>query len=325
MDFKLIAAVVVTFMLSWFLTHVTRKFLLRKAILDHPNERSSHTVATPRGGGLAIAALLIPLWCAFAIFLENYWLLLPAAAALILASVSFLDDIISLSPAKRLILQLAACFVGFYWIHLEGGLSQGLIPIWLEWMIFPLIWAGFVNFYNFMDGIDGITSVETITIGMGVFTLSLLAPDLGIFYQIGIFIAAIMFGFLMLNWHPAKIFLGDVGSITLGYLLGGCLLLLAAQGYWAAAIILPLYYLCDAGLTLSKRALRGEKIWLAHKQHFYQKATQRGQSHARVSTAIALCNITMVAFAVISLYQPIYALLLSFLSVAILLIWMRKS
>jgi UDP-N-acetylmuramyl pentapeptide phosphotransferase/UDP-N-acetylglucosamine-1-phosphate transferase len=113
-------------------------------------------------------------------------------------------------------------------------------------------------------------------------------------------IAATMIGFLVWNWHPARIFLGDVGSIPLGFLLGWLLLDLAASGLWQAALILPLYYLADASLTLLRRLLRGAVIWHAHREHCYQQAVQRGRSHAAVSRAVAFTNLLLVGLAFVA-------------------------
>lgn len=147
-----------------------------------------------------------------------------------------------------------------------------------------------------MDGIDGITGVEAGSIGLGIFVLALYVPlpqFIGLGY-IGLGILAIMIGFLIWNWHPAKLFLGDVGSVPLGFILGWLLLKVASEGAWAIALILPSYYLFDATFTLIKRALRREKIWQAHREHFYQKATQRGFSHARVSVMILISNLVLI-------------------------------
>jgi UDP-N-acetylmuramyl pentapeptide phosphotransferase/UDP-N-acetylglucosamine-1-phosphate transferase len=116
----------------------------------------------------------------------------------------------------------------------------------------------------------------------------------------GASIAAAALGFLPWNWHPARLFLGDVGSVALGFLLGWLLLRLAAEGQWAAAVILPLYYLSDATLTLTRRTLRGEKPWQAHREHFYQRAVAAGLSHAAVVRAVGVANAGLIALAVMA-------------------------
>src|SRR3546814_9909535 len=125
---------------------------------------------------------------------------------------------------------------------------------------------------------------------------------------LGASIAAAAAGFLWWNWHPAKVFLGDVGSVPLGFMLGWLLLGLAAAGHWAPALILPLYYLADATITLACRALRRERVWRAHREHFYQRAVQRGRSHATVSRAVFGVNACLAALALASLTAPWMAL-----------------
>jgi UDP-N-acetylmuramyl pentapeptide phosphotransferase/UDP-N-acetylglucosamine-1-phosphate transferase len=133
-------------------------------------------------------------------------------------------------------------------------------------------------------------------------------------------LVAAMLGFLVWNWAPAKLFLGDVGSMPIGYLLGWLLLSAAANGAWAAALILPLYYLADATITLIKRALRGAKIWQAHREHFYQRAVQGGASHARVAIQVLACNSVLVVMALIAVVGWVWlALAASAVTVAVLL------
>lgn len=281
---------------SMLLTWAVLLYLRRKAILDMPNHRSSHVVPTPRGGGLAVTPLLIVMVGVVFLWSGNaglqQWLMLIAAVGL--GTLSWLDDRHNLSPAIRFACQFMAVIVGIFAI--DGPVLQGLVPMWLDRILVVLAWVWFLNLFNFMDGIDGITGVEAGSIGLGIFILALLAPlpefvDLG---YIGLGVLSIMTGFLIWNWHPAKLFLGDVGSVPLGFVLGWLLLELAARGAWMPALILPSYYLLDATFTLIKRGLRGEKVWQAHREHFYQQATRRGMSHARVSVLIALANLALI-------------------------------
>ena len=281
---------------SMLLTWVVLNYLRRKAILDMPNHRSSHAVPTPRGGGLAVTPLLIILVAVVFAFTGvtaiSHWLMLAAAAGLGL--LSWLDDKHDLSAAVRFALQFVAVIIGVF--ALDQPVLGGLVPVWLDHVLVVFAWVWFINLFNFMDGIDGISGVEAGSIGLGVFILALLVPlpqFIGLGY-IGLGILAIMIGFLIWNWHPAKLFLGDVGSVPLGFILGWVLLDVASNGAWAVALILPSYYLFDATFTLIKRALRREKIWQAHREHFYQIATQRGFSHARVSSMILISNLVLI-------------------------------
>ena len=283
---------------------LVRTQLLRHEILDRPNARSSHAAPTPRGGGLGVLAALIPAWVAIPFFVPPasegaaaLWII--PAAALLLAAVSWIDDLASLGALPRLGAQFAAALAGAFVI--DGPVFQGLLPGPLDPIVAAIGWVWFVNLFNFMDGIDGISGVEATAIGLGLLLIGLFGPgSLDASHGQALAIAAAAFGFLVWNWPPAKIFLGDSGSVPLGYLLGWLLLWLAAAGNWQAAAILPLYYLADATITLFRRLLRGEKVWQAHRDHYYQAAIKRGLSHGRVSAAIAALNLVLIALALAS-------------------------
>ncbi|MEQ9609676.1 MAG: glycosyltransferase family 4 protein [Kiloniellaceae bacterium] len=292
---------------SWGATGAVLRLLIAWRIYDEPNHRSSHANPKPRGGGLAVVAVVLAAWTAAAA-IDGYhhmgfWLFV--AGALLLAAVSWADDLKPRPASLRFGVQVAAVALGLWILQPEMLVFQGLLPLSADRVLAALLWLWFVNLFNFMDGIDGITAVETITIGGGLAAVSALTFG----FSLGVFMAAApaaaAFGFLYWNWAPSRIFLGDVGSVPLGYLLGGLLIVAAAGGLWAAALILPLYYLADASITLAKRALRREKLWRAHREHFYQRAVQRGFSHAAVATRILLCNAVLVALALVAvLAQP---------------------
>jgi UDP-N-acetylmuramyl pentapeptide phosphotransferase/UDP-N-acetylglucosamine-1-phosphate transferase len=181
----------------------------------------------------------------------------------------------------------------------------GWWPIWLPPAIvfagLGLLWVWFVNLYNFMDGIDGITGVETAAIGLGVALVAALAIAPGELPLVpaGLALAGAGLGFLALNWSPARVFLGDVGSVPLGFLAGALLLALAASGQPAAAAILPAYHLTDATLTLLRRALAGEAVMQAHRSHAYQRAVQRGLRADQVCLRLIGLNAMLIALAVV--------------------------
>jgi UDP-N-acetylmuramyl pentapeptide phosphotransferase/UDP-N-acetylglucosamine-1-phosphate transferase len=277
--------------------------LRRRAILDRPNARSSHDAPTPRGGGIAvIGVLLLSFLAIFAGQAAEWGLLAIIGIAAVLAAVSWRDDLAGLSPALRLAVQALAVAGGLAVLPGAGAVCQGLLPPWLDLVASGLVWLWFVNLYNFMDGIDGITGVETTCIGGGIALTAFLFPGAGAAGAslLGAAIAGAGLGFLAWNWHKAKIFLGDVGSVPLGYLIGWLLLSLAATTFWATALILPLYYLTDATWTLLRRLARGEQIWQAHREHAYQRAVQRGLSHAAVAQRILLTDLVLVAMAILA-------------------------
>lgn len=292
---------------SWMVTRWVIGWLHRRQVLDHPNERSSHSAPTPRGGGIGILAVALPLIAAV------FWLHRPGdieafvvvALAAALAALSWIDDLRDLPVIVRFGAHIAAVGAALALMPDKLMVFQGLLPFAADRIAAGLLWVWFINLYNFMDGIDGLAGVETIAIGAGIFAvLASAGPDTGTggltVALAALLTAASAAGFLILNWHPARVFMGDVGSIALGYLLGWMLLTLAAWGFWTAALILPAYYLADATLTIARRALAGEPVWRAHKKHFYQRAVQRGLGHARVARFIAAGNLFLVMIALLS-------------------------
>jgi UDP-N-acetylmuramyl pentapeptide phosphotransferase/UDP-N-acetylglucosamine-1-phosphate transferase len=286
------------FLVSCLGTRALVTLLRRRQMLDIPNERSSHTVPVPRGGGIAVIGTIVIAWVGLSTvgLLPRTELLVPAVA-LGIATVSWIDDRRGLSPALRLLMQFAAVAVTM--AALPGGaLFQGWLPPGLDAIATALIWVWFINLYNFMDGIDGIAGSEAAAIGLGLALVAgagaARAPEIAL---PGIAIAAAAIGFLVWNWAPARIILGDVGSVPLGYLLGFLLRELALRGWWKAALILPLYFLADATLTLLRRLARGERVWQAHREHFYQRAVQRGLGHAAVVVRVIAADAVLIACA----------------------------
>jgi UDP-N-acetylmuramyl pentapeptide phosphotransferase/UDP-N-acetylglucosamine-1-phosphate transferase len=270
--------------------------LRRAAVLDRPNERSSHEIPTPRGGGIAVVAASLASWLVLvATGAAPLSLLAVIAGAGVLAAISWLDDLRGLSPAVRFGAQCAAVALGILLAMPQGAVFQGWLPPGLDMAAAALLWVWFVNLYNFMDGIDGIAGSETAAIGIGLalFAIAGIGPDQALATAAAA-IAAAAIGFLVWNWAPARIFLGDVGSVPLGYLLGFLLLAAAARGYWKIALILPLYFLADATITLLGRLLRGERVWLAHREHFYQQAVRRGLGHAAVVRRVIAADTMLI-------------------------------
>ncbi|WP_179188209.1 MraY family glycosyltransferase [Kiloniella majae] len=302
-------------------TAMLRKVLINKSILDNPNERSSHTIPTPRGGGLALMGIILLGWAghgsASLAPLPGFWFIF--IGSIVLMAISWLDDLKNLSPKFRLLIQIIVVVISLWGINHDGQeikLFPVIVPQWVDYIFIGLSWVWFINLYNFMDGIDGITGVETSTITFGLVLIASYfswQPDA---FYLPLFVLAATLGFLIWNWEPAAIFLGDVGSIPLGYILGWFMIFLIIKGMWAAAFILPLYYLCDATITLLKRAVRKQKIWEAHKEHCYQIGVQNGLSHKAVSLTILACNIVLIALALfLSTDYPWYSLLIALIIV----------
>jgi UDP-N-acetylmuramyl pentapeptide phosphotransferase/UDP-N-acetylglucosamine-1-phosphate transferase len=329
MIFAVAAAIVAgAGLIGWLGTGVLIPLLRRRAVLDRPNERSLHDTPTPRGGGIAVTAAIILAWLALTGLGLLPWPARPMLfGTLLLAGVSWVDDLRGLPAVVRLAVQLVAIGLVLR-AGLPGGLVfQGWLPPALDGIATALLWLWFVNLFNFMDGIDGLAGGETAAIAAGLLLFSAvgigLDPGLA---ALSAAIAAAAVGFLMWNWAPARIFLGDVGSVPLGYVLGFLLLAQAARGHWEIALILPLYFLADATITLLRRLLRGERVWEAHRDHFYQRAVQRGLGHAVVVQRVIAANVVLIGCGWIAENGwPILGLIAAGITVAVLLGWMATA
>ncbi|HEX5646727.1 MAG TPA: glycosyltransferase family 4 protein [Nitrospira sp.] len=267
-------APVVSFAVAW----VTVSMLLRTfagRMLDHPNERSLHQQPVPRTGGIGVAAgiaVSVPVVSPI-----EWWPLWLGAALLV--GVSFVEDLAGLSIIGR----LAAHFLA------AGALAAGLLAEGLEWgwaavVILPVVWM--INLYNFMDGMDGLAG------GMAVFGFGFLAVlswvgDHQPLMLVSASIAAAAAAFVLFNFHPARIFLGDAGSTTLGFLAAGLGLTGWHYGVWSLWVPLLVFspFIVDASVTLARRLMRGEKFWQAHRSHYYQRLVLSGWSHRRTALA----------------------------------------
>jgi UDP-N-acetylmuramyl pentapeptide phosphotransferase/UDP-N-acetylglucosamine-1-phosphate transferase len=293
-----VAVAAVVFVASLAGTGLILRVLKSRAILDHPNPRSSHATPTPKGGGIAVVAVVAAAWLATTWKAGGVEAPLVIGLAIALAVVSWIDDLRGLGAPTRLAAHAAAVILALVLAPLPGPVFGGILPSTLDLIAAGLLWVWFINLFNFMDGIDGMAGLETVAIGIGVMLVSAAVGLAGHAAVQGLILAAAAAGFLCWNWHPAKIFLGDVGSVPLGFLLGWLLIDLAASDQRTAALILPLYYLADATLTLVNRAFRGEKVWQAHREHFYQKGVQRGLSHADVVRHVLWVDGVLVVLAV---------------------------
>jgi len=309
------------------LTRLALAVLRRRAILDMPNDRSSHTVPTPRGGGWGVMLALLPFWT-WATWRTGRlhdpleWAVI--GGAVLLMAVSWADDRRGLGPGIRFAAQFLAAGTVMALLPDSLSLTNGLLPLWLDRLVATIGWLWFVNLFNFMDGIDGITGGSAAAMGLGL-TLILLryGPEpLQAFRSL--MIVAVALGFLVWNWHPAKIFMGDVGSVPLGFLLGFELIRLAMNGGQVFALIVALYYLADATITLLKRVRRGERVWRAHREHYYQRSTQLGRSHARTAKSAILVQLALAIFGWLAVFWGWIMLLPAVALVVLLLRWMAR-
>ncbi len=290
----LIIIFLLAFIAAVALTGLLRRYALAASLLDIPNARSSHSLPTPRGGGVAIVIVfLLGIIILFKVGLLTtavLWAFLGAGAWV--AVVGFLDDHQHIPARWRLLAHFIGAAWGLFWL---GGLPPllGFNLGWLGYLLgaFYLVWL--LNLYNFMDGIDGLASIEAITVCLGGVLLSVLG--LGVIAQTYGLILLIMAvaGFLIWNFPPAKIFMGDAGSGFLGIILGLFSLQAAWQSpsfFWSWLILLGVF-IVDATWTLARRFLRGEKIYEAHRSHAYQSASRHYSSHKPISLAVAAINV----------------------------------
>ena len=301
------------FMISAFLlvaggTHFLLRSRVPGALLDIPGPRSNHARPTPRIGGVPLMGAVAAGWLASQLahwptgLLESHesWVALAAGG---LAALSLADDIRGLPAAFRLCVQAGLVALATWTLAPDDLMFAGALPLSLDRIAVVLLWLGLLNATNFMDGIDGITGASVTAMAGGL--LLLLADADGPLPALPTILAGATLGFLWFNWHPARIFLGDVGSVPVGFLLGALLIGLAMKGYPAAAAILPAYYIVDTGLTLMDRLRRHEPIWQAHSSHAYQRAVRRGLAHDRVALAIGAVTLVLVALAFASRAYPL--------------------
>jgi UDP-N-acetylmuramyl pentapeptide phosphotransferase/UDP-N-acetylglucosamine-1-phosphate transferase len=233
----------------------------------------------------------------------SVWLVL--GAAVFVGIVGAFDDVHPIAVTPRLFLQVVG--VAIVLAALPGSLRLvPLLPFWLERALLLLAILWFVNLTNFMDGIDWMTVAEVVPLAAGLVLFGLMGALPGDATVVALALCGSMIGFAPFNRPVARLFLGDVGSLPIGLLLGWLLVLLAGRGYLAAALLLPLYYLADATITLLRRLTRGEPVWQAHRSHFYQRATDGDFTVYRIVGRVFLLNVVLVGLAVTTLLTPSY-------------------
>ena len=324
-----IVFLLILFLLSLLGNYGLLVVLRKKSILDKPNARSSHSVPTPHGGGIVVSGLamislgIILFYSHTSSALFFIFGSVVISGTLILALLSYFDDLYHVKFWLRLLIHIGVVALSVWILNPQGLLFQGLLPSRLDQILMLLIWVGFLNFYNFMDGIDGMSVVETLALCCAVVLLGHFVSPIADLRLAALSLAAILLGFAFWNWHPARLFLGDVGSIPLGYIMGGLMFYLALNGLWASALILPSYYYFDSGVTLMRRLLTGAPIFQAHRQHFYQQAVQGRASHGQIAAFIACANCALIALAILALLMPLMALAMAFCLNTALLICLR--
>jgi len=291
---------------------VWRLSRLSTTILDHPNPRSLHEAPLPRTGGLGLHA---GAQLALAILAPN----LPAAlwaGFIVLLLVSFWDDVRGIPAAARLAAHLAVCalFVAAVLPREYGMLPAAAAALAIAWM---------ANLYNFMDGSDGLAGGMAL-IGFSIYGAAAWLAGSSEFALVNFCIAAAAAAFLVFNFHPARIFLGDAGSVPLGFLAAALGLVGWLQGDWTGwfPVLVFAPFIVDASVTLARRCLRREKVWQAHREHFYQKLVRLGWGHRRTALAeyALMAASGVLALAALALPAGLQAVLLAGAAGAYLLI-----
>ncbi|MCF6198415.1 MAG: glycosyltransferase family 4 protein [Hyphomicrobiaceae bacterium] len=296
---------VLSFVVAGFLTCWLIDQLAKRMIVATTNERSMHKVPTPVGGGWAVLLVTLVGWMFFSWPLSNVTSWIVPLGVLGLALMSWVDDRQLVDPLLRFGVQIAAIVLVLATLPGERAVFWDGWPLWLDRFLTGLCWLWFVNLFNFMDGIDGIAGVEMLFVALGLVLVGLKIGTPFAELHILIVLAGASLGFLWWNWSPAHIFLGDVGAVPIGFLLGWFLIELAMRGHLLAALLLPAYFVADATVILLKRLARGEKVWKAHKTHYYQRAAARLGSHEEITKRIVVANIGLAAAALWSLKFPL--------------------
>ncbi len=339
-------ALPVSAVLTCVLIVLLRPLLIRYA-LARPNARSSHKTPTPQGGGIAIMAALLLVVVAGAVFspwapecacpekglrgiLSFYLRRDPAVivlgCAVLLAVVGACDDIRPLPTIPRLVLQFFAVSLVIVAATVNFRFLPDVVPHWLELTVLIVGGVWFVNLVNFMDGLDWITVAEMVPITAFIAFLGIHVDGVFSIFTLGVSpliasaLCGALLGFAIFNKPVARLFLGDVGSLPIGLIVGFFLLILARNGTFAAALLLPLYYLMDATITLFRRLAKRERVWEAHRSHFYQRATDNGFSVMSVVTHVFVLNLALAALAGVTLLWPSGVVQIGALAAGLLLV-----
>ncbi len=300
------AIVAAAALLSAILIIVLRPLLKRYA-LARPNARSSHTIPTPQGGGLAVVAATIAVTVGMLYSASDAAGTIPLAilfsAIILIAIVGVVADIHPDYVVPRFLLQALAVATVVFVLPEELRVVP-FLPWWIERALLVVGGLWFVNLVNFMDGLDWMTAAEVVpvTAALAVVGQQGMLPPWAVVVSLAL--CGAMIGFAFFNRPVARLFLGDVGSLPIGLLLGWLLVLVAGNGGRAAAILLPLYYFADSTITLLRRIVNGEKVWQAHRSHFYQRATDHGFTVIQIVRRVFIVNLVLAALALATVLRP---------------------
>lgn len=308
---QIILGCFIVFFSSALTTWLTRIYAIRKNIIAIPNERSSHHIPTPQGGGIAIVlTFTFALLCLGVYGLIESNLVWALAGGMAIAAIGYCDDMYNVKIRWRIVIHFLMASWAVYWLHGFSVLDLGTYKFTLNWIgsviaVFGITWC--INLYNFMDGIDGLAGSEALFAALASGLALWIIGDINSAFMLWLLAAAVA-GFTLWNWPPAKIFLGDVGSCFLGYVLAVLAVHSANKSLLPIAfwIILLAVFICDSTFTLILRVLQRKRWYSAHREHAYQHLVSYGISHKQITTSIFVINIVLIlplAFAV--LYWPL--------------------
>ncbi|WP_367606614.1 glycosyltransferase family 4 protein [Legionella sp. W05-934-2] len=331
--------VALLFGLSFLCTGIFRRHAFQKGLLDVPNDRSSHALPTPRGGGIVFVVLIVAIWAGILLWqMMNHAYSNPGngymfISALLIAALGFVDDRYQLSAKFRLTCQIIVFSIFLYWL-LVGPLLGSLMPHFVNEKAGYLLFVGFsylfliwmTNLYNFMDGIDGIAAAEAL-----FFLLSIT-----FFYHDRLFfplaeltwmLCPLLIGFFVWNFPKAKLFMGDVGSSFLGAFIAMVSLYLATISWvsFIVCIILLANFITDATMTLLRRFYLKEDVFKAHRSHAYQHASRHYKSHIPVTLGVTAINLVWLfpwAYAVsFGMINPLLAMSIAYMPIVVLVLY----
>ncbi|HEX3505327.1 MAG TPA: glycosyltransferase family 4 protein [Xanthobacteraceae bacterium] len=301
------AAIILAAMFVCVVLIIVLRPLFKRYALARPNARSSHTVPTRQGGGIAVigATMIVSVGMLYSASAETGTIPLAVvfSAVILIAIVGIIADIHPNYVVPRFLLQAIAVLLVIFALPDELRVAP-FLPWWIERALLVLGTLWFVNLVNFMDGLDWMTVAEVVPVsaGLAAIGLSEALPPWTIVVSLALCGATI--GFAFFNRPVARLFLGDVGSLPIGLILAWLLILVAGKGDWIAALLLPLYYLADSTITLLRRIMNGEKVWQAHRSHFYQRATDHGLTVIQIVRRVFLINLLLAALAVATVVRP---------------------
>jgi UDP-N-acetylmuramyl pentapeptide phosphotransferase/UDP-N-acetylglucosamine-1-phosphate transferase len=281
--------------------------LFGRYALARPNARSSHTVPTRQGGGIAVIGATIIVTVGMMYSASDEAGTIPLAvlftAVILAAVVGVIADIYPAYVVPRFLLQAVAVALVIFILPEELRVAP-FLPWWIERALLLVGALWFVNLVNFMDGLDWMTVAEVVPISATLALIGFFEAQPPWAIVVSLALCGAMIGFAFFNRPVAKLFLGDVGSLPIGLILAWLLILVAGSGDWPAAILLPLYYLADATLTLFRRVSNGEKVWQAHRSHYYQRATDNGLTVIQIVRRVFLVNVVLAVLALATVVKP---------------------